>query len=104
MTTLTHVKLLCTTLIIFSAAGLSSARSTQWQSYVIPEQNIAIMMPNLPTVSASRDECTRSQSKWYYAYSDEAIYSLVWHSEAKDIKPGSCSPVIPFSKQIFLNR
>ena len=68
-------------LILASAVNLAAQFNQYgalvvWERYKVPQHNLSVLLPKLPTVNEEIDWCERKQSDSYYAFAEGTVYEL----------------------------
>lgn len=88
---------------IFAQAEETSA-PINWQRYAVSSNDVSVSLPKMPILIQWSDACSEKESRSYYAYADEVVYSLKITSKTKEKAPQWCSTKGKFSRDYFDER
>lgn len=75
-----------------------------WQRYAVSANDVSVLLPKLPVARIGGDACRQFESKSYYAYADEVIYSFKFTAKTDKKPPAFCRENRGFGKKDFLER
>ena len=76
----------------------------KWQKYKVSEREVSVLLPKMPVLLFSSDNCVETESRRYYAYAEDVIYSFKITSKTNEKARNSCLFKKKFSRETFVER
>lgn len=75
-----------------------------WQRYAVAPNEVSVLLPKMPILIYAPDVCNEKETRNYYAYAEEVVYSLKITAKTKAKAPQYCFTKGKFSRDSFVER
>lgn len=75
-----------------------------WQRYAVTRNEVSVLLPKMPVMIYAPDVCNEKETRNYYSYADEVVYSLKITTKTKEKAPQFCFKKGKFSRDSFDER
>lgn len=92
-------------LLIFGSGSfaqtINNSAPINWERYAVSAGEVSLLLPKMPVMLYSSEICYEVETRSYYVYADEVVYSLIITGKHKEKIPANCTEKKKFGKGNF---